>query len=108
MYVERLNGAARFHRINAPSGREMTQLAHTIADRIGRYLERQGLLERDAENSYLALETADEEQHNLLQGRSITYRIALGPQAGRKVFTQQTLPTKETVRPVRADTCRSV
>ncbi|ECM6147938.1 IS91 family transposase, partial [Escherichia coli] len=29
-------------------------LTHTIAHRVGRYLERQGLLERDVENSYLA------------------------------------------------------
>ena len=28
-----------------------------------------------------------------LLGHSITYRIAVGPQAGRKVFTLQTLPT---------------
>jgi hypothetical protein len=28
----------------------------------------------------------------VLQGHSITYRIALGPQAGRKVFSLQTLP----------------
>ena len=27
-----------------------------------------------------------------LQGRSITYRIAMGPQAGRKVLTLQTIP----------------
>ena len=29
---------------------------------------------------------------NQLLGSSITYRIAMGPQAGRKVFTLQTLP----------------
>ena len=29
---------------------------------------------------------------DLLQGHSITYRIAMGPQQGRKVFTLQTLP----------------
>jgi len=49
-------------------------------------------LERDAENSYLALDTADDDPLCVLQGHSITYRIALGPQAGRKVFTLQTLP----------------
>jgi hypothetical protein len=32
----------------------LTRLTQTLARRIGRYLERQGLLERDAENSYLA------------------------------------------------------
>ena len=76
----------------APTGEDLTQLAHTIAHRVGRYLERQGWLERDAESSYLALDTADDDPLSVLQGHSITYRIALGPQAGRKVFTLQTLP----------------
>ena len=30
-----------------------------------------------------------------LRGNSITYRIAVGPQAGRKVFSLQTLPTSD-------------
>ena len=30
-----------------------------------------------------------------LLGHSITYRVAVGPQAGRKVFTLQTLPASE-------------
>ena len=40
--------------MKAPSGAELTKLADTLARRAGRFLERQGLLERDAENSYLA------------------------------------------------------
>ena len=32
---------------------------------------------------------------NQLLGHSITYRIAVGPQAGRKVFALQTLPAGE-------------
>ena len=40
--------------MKVPSGAELTQLADIIARRVGRFLERQGLLERDAENSYLA------------------------------------------------------
>lgn len=63
-----------------------------LAHRVGRYLERQGWLVRDAENSYLALETADDDPFSVLQGHSITYRIALGPQAWRKVFSLQSLP----------------
>ncbi len=57
-----------------------------------RFLERQGLLERDPENSYLAGDAVDDDPLNQLQRSSITYRIAVGPQAGRKVFTLQTLP----------------
>lgn len=40
--------------MKAPTSAEFTRLTQTLARRIGRYLERQGLLELDAENSYLA------------------------------------------------------
>ncbi len=56
------------------------------------FLEREGLLERDAENSYLAGDAVDEGPMNELLGHSITYRIAVDPQQGRNVFTLQTLP----------------
>ena len=46
----------RFRQTKAPSGIELTQLTHTIATRVGRYLERQGLLERDNGQPYLTSE----------------------------------------------------
>ena len=61
---------------------------------MARYLERQGLLVCDAGNSYLTADATggeNEEAMNHLLGSSITYRIAVGPQQGRKVFTLQTL-----------------
>ena len=79
----------RFRRIKAPNRDELIRLTHTIAHRIGRYLERQGLLERDTGNIYLtpeAMDASDEDPSIQLLGSSITYRIALGPQQGRKVF----------------------
>lgn len=63
--------------------------------RIGRYLERQGWLERDAENGYLAGDDLEASPMEPLLGSSVTYRIAVGPQQGRKVFTLQTLPAYE-------------
>ena len=84
-----------FRWVKAPTSAELTQLTHTIAHRVGRYLERQSLLVRDDENSYLTAEGADTDNEsplNHLLGSSITYRIAMGPQQGRKVFTLQTLP----------------
>lgn len=45
-----------------------THLTHTIAHRVGRYLERQGLLVRDAENSYLTCGAEDDEPMNQLLG----------------------------------------
>jgi len=95
VYVDQADGAGRFYRVSAPSGQELTQLAHTIAQRVGRFLERQGLLERDAENSYLAGDAVDDDPMSQLLGHSITYRIAVGSQAGRKVFTLQTQPACE-------------
>ena len=92
VYVNGAKGAiVRFRQVKEPSSGELNQLVHQIAHRAGRYLERQGWLERDAENDYLALDTADDDPLSVLQGPSIAYRIALGPQAGRKVFTLQTL-----------------
>jgi hypothetical protein len=91
VYLDRSDGT-RFRWVKAPTNQELTQLAHTIALRVGRFLERQGLLERDAENSYLASDAVDDDAMNSLLGHSITYRIAVGPQAGRKVFTLRTLP----------------
>ena len=70
----------------------VVQLAQTVALRVGRFLKRQGLLEEDAENSYLASDAVDEDHMTQLLGHSITYRVAVGPQAGCKVFTLQTLP----------------
>ena len=54
VYIERPAGSLHFRWVKAPSGAELTRLTQTLARRIGRHLERQGLLERDAENSYLA------------------------------------------------------
>ena len=93
VYIDGANGTApRFRWVKAPTSEELTHLVHRIARRIGRFLEQQGLLERDAENGYLAVPAEDEGPMDQLRGHSITYRIAVGPQVGRKVFTLQTLP----------------
>jgi hypothetical protein len=111
VYVDRHDGSTRFRWVSSPTTQELTQLSQTIARRVGRYLERQGLLERDAddcmdaggratqgavaENSYLTTDAISEDPMNQLLGHSITYRIAVGAQAGRKVLTLQTLPACE-------------
>lgn len=79
VYVEKSHGSARFRWVKAPTSGELARLAHTIAHRVGRFLERQGLLERDAENSYLSGDAVDDDPMTPLLGHSITYRIAVGP-----------------------------
>ncbi len=95
VYAEDDEGRQRFHRVKAPTHRELNALVHTLSQRIARCLEKRGLLERDAENTWLTLEQDEDEVLTQLQGHSVTYRIATGSQQGRKVFTVQTLPAQE-------------
>jgi hypothetical protein len=92
VYVGSAGSSARIRWVKAPTSSELNQLSHTIAHRLARYLERQGLLEKDIEHSYLMMDSLDEDPMGQLRGHSITYRIAVVPQQGRKVFTLQTLP----------------
>ena len=96
VYVVGANGKVEWFRwVRAQTTAELTELTHTIAERVGRFLQRQGLLECDGEQSFLAREVMDEGTMDPLLAHSITYRIAVGPQAGRKVFTLQTPPASE-------------
>ena len=87
----------RFQWIKSPTSEELARLSHTIAKRIGRYLERQGILERDAEHSYLNSNAVEDEYDPMhqLHGSSVTYRIAIGPRQGYKVFMLQTIPASD-------------
>ncbi|MBT3722974.1 MAG: IS91 family transposase [Gammaproteobacteria bacterium] len=87
--------ATRFQRTIAPNQQELANLVHTISHLVARFVERQGVLERDEENSYLQLDGIDEDPMQQLIGCSVSYRIAVGQQQGRKVFTLQTLPAVE-------------
>jgi len=79
VYVDGPHSLARFRWVKAPTTEQLTQLAHTIAYRVGRYLERQGLLERDAENRYLAGEAVDDDPMTQLLGHSMTSKDARMP-----------------------------
>ena len=63
-----------------------------ISQRVGRCLERQGLLEQDTESAWLELQPADDtDAMPHLLGSSVSYRIAVGPQQGRKAFMIRTI-----------------
>ncbi len=95
VYTETKHGRTRFQRTNGPEQQELKELVHTISHRVAGFLEREGILERDEENSYLNLEECDEDPMQQVLGCSVSYRIAVGPQQGRKVFTLQTIPAWE-------------
>ncbi|MFT6087474.1 MAG: hypothetical protein ACJA11_002726 [Glaciecola sp.] len=95
VYQEKHSGQLRFHHINAVTTSELNTLVATISQRVSGHLERQGLLVRDDESSYLMLDLQNDDAIHQLQGHSITYRIAVGPQQGRVVFTLETIPSWE-------------
>ena len=64
--------------VPSPSTEELKGLVQRIAERIGRSLERSGLITRDIDNAYLAFNPAEEAPIHGLLGSSITYRIATG------------------------------
>ena len=84
-----------FRRVKAPAPAELARLVHTLSERIARHLERRGLLVRDEENDFLTVDASDDSTLDELCSHSITYRIALGPHAGRKAFTLQTLTSAD-------------
>ncbi len=53
------NSWLRFRQVKAPTSNELIHLTHTIAHRVARCLERQGLLERDAGQIYLTADGVD-------------------------------------------------
>jgi len=54
VYVGRPDGLLRFRWLSVSTCAELIRLTQTLTQRIGGRLERQRLLERNAENSYLA------------------------------------------------------
>jgi hypothetical protein len=75
-----------FRHVAGPCLEELQTLVEQIAFRIGGVLERRGLVERDMENAWLVGDGEGGPLDDLL-GHSISYRIAVGPRAGRKLFT---------------------
>ena len=92
VYVYRDKRPPRFQRVKAPDKSELEDLVQLISQRVGRCLERQGLLEQDAENARLDIDPAeDNDPMPQILVSSVSYRIAVGPQQGRKAFMIRTI-----------------
>jgi len=79
-------------RARAPTAAQRTALAAMIAHRVCRHLARAGWLEGEGDSAHLSDRAGSDDAMDALRMSSITYRIATGPHAGRKVATLQTLP----------------
>jgi hypothetical protein len=56
------------------------------SQRVARFLERRGILERNEDNNYLTPDGVEVDPLQDIYSHSVAYRIAVGPQMGRKVF----------------------
>ncbi len=84
------NPTPALRHVPPPTSAQLQALVQQIAERIGRLLEKRGLIERDMENAWLTTDGSGGALDDLI-GHSITYRIAVGPRAGQKLFTLHTL-----------------
>jgi hypothetical protein len=89
------------------SQNELQRLVKQIAEGVGQVLERRGLIERALENAWLASDNEAGPLDDLI-GHSITYRIAVGPRAGQKLFTLQVVPPPRDVTMSRAKRLKRV
>jgi ribosomal protein S27E len=94
VYLPVEGAAPVFRHVPAPTGAELQELVQRIAAHIGKVLEQRGLIERDMESAWLAMQGEGGPLDDLI-GHSITYRIAVGARAGQKLFTLQTVPARE-------------
>uniref|UniRef100_UPI0035BBA08D transposase n=1 Tax=Pseudomonas aeruginosa TaxID=287 RepID=UPI0035BBA08D len=75
----------RLRRTRAPTSAQLTELANTIAHRVCRHLSRRGWLEGEDESVFLSDSAGSDDGMDGLRMSSMTYRIATGRDAGRKV-----------------------
>lgn len=90
--VEQPQRKPRLRRTRAPTSVQLTQLAGKIAHRVCRHLARKGWLEGEEDSALLSERAVGDDGLDALRMSSITYRIATGTHAGRKIITLQTLP----------------
>ena len=92
VYIPRDNASPFFRGVKAPDKTELEVLVQRISQPVGRCLERQGLLNREAGSDDLNLPLPeDHDPMAQLLGSSVNHRIAVGPQQGKKAFMLQSL-----------------
>lgn len=86
--------------VPSPASAQLQVLVQQITERTGELPEKRALVERDTESAGLTAGGSGGALDDLI-GYCITYRIAIGPRVGQKLFTLQTLPnaTSHKIRP---------
>jgi len=87
LYRRNADGVPKFIEAGAPTDDQIQAVLQTLVTRLMKLFTRQGVLEQDLGETWLAeLETDGGEARTLrlLQAAALTYRIAFGPRAGHK------------------------
>ncbi len=90
VYCSGADGVPECIEVAAPTEEGLHALLQTVIARLMKLLTRWGVLLEDDAQSYLAESDSDAEEARTLrplQAEAVTYRIAFGPHAGRKVLT---------------------
>ncbi len=77
--------ATRFHSVKAPISTNMQSLLDRIIRRIVAHLERDGVLIQDTEQPFFDFSETDVQ--DTFNAASVRYRIAIGPNRGKKTLT---------------------
>ena len=85
VYTTDETGNPKFHRVKAPTQKQMDTLLERMVQRVIRTLERDGWLVADEQQPWLDLQ--DREPLDSLNAASIQYTIALGPGKGNRTLT---------------------
>jgi hypothetical protein len=89
-----IEGVPVFHEVRAPTAEQLQVLLTRIIKRVMTLLTGKGYLVEEQGMTYLAA-TSPDPALGPLQAAACTYRIALGPRAGQKVLSLQTVPSQE-------------
>ncbi len=89
-----IEGVPVFHAVRAPAPKELRALLLRIIKGLMKLLTRKGFLIEEQGMSYLA-DSDPDLALGPLRAAACIYRIALGPRAGQKVLSLQTVPTRE-------------
>lgn len=95
VYIQDGAGNFAFHCNKAPTVEQLTEVLHTISQRVADVWKGGACWN----GMITTLDGLNEDPMQDIHSCSVTYRVALGPQRGRKVFTLQTIPPKPDLPP---------
>jgi hypothetical protein len=90
-----VDGRPVFQSVPPPSEKQLSVLLHSLIQRIMKCRAAEGFLTEEQGEFYMNETEPADPSLTPLQAAACTYRVALGPRAGRKILTVQSAPPQE-------------